>query len=144
MSGTALSPEETANRSADALWADDVATRSLGIERLEVGPGRARLAMTVLETMTNGHGMCHGGYIFLLADTAFAYACNSHGSRAVAQHAQVSFLAPGRLGSRLTDEAVERHRGDRSGICDVTVRDDSGRTIAEFRGVSRVIPGSLV
>jgi acyl-CoA thioesterase len=139
-----LSPEETANRSAEALGADDRAARSLGLEWLEVGPGRARFAMTVRETMTNGHGLCHGGYIFLLADTAFAYACNSHGQRAVAQHAQVSFLAPGRLGARLTAEAIERHRGDRSGICDVSVRDESGRTIAEFRGVSRVIAGSLV
>ncbi len=139
-----LDPEETARRASDALWADDQATRSLGIERLEVGPGRALLAMTIKPSMTNGHGTCHGGYIFLLADSAFAFACNSHGQKAVAQHCQISFLAPGRAGSRLTAEAVERHRKERSGIYDVTVRDETGQTIAEFRGMSRTIAGSLV
>ena len=100
--------------------------------------------MEVTTAMTNGHGMCHGGYIFLLADSAFAFACNSHGQRSVAQHCAVTFLAPGRLGSRLTAEAVERQRADRSGITDVTVRDETGAVIAEFRGHSRTIPGSLI
>jgi acyl-CoA thioesterase len=139
-----MNAEEIARRASDALWADDAASRSLGIERLEVGPGRAVLAMTVAPTMTNGLGICHGGYIFLLADSAFAFACNSHGAKAVAQHAEVAFLSPGRLGARLTAEAVERHRAGRSGITDVTVRDEAGVTIAEFRGMSRVIAGTLV
>ena len=139
-----MTPEEIARLSADALWAEDAVARSLGMEVVEIGPGRAVLAMTVQPSMTNGHGTCHGGYIFLLADTAFAYACNSRGARCVAQHAQVSFLSTGRPGARLTAEAVEIHRGERSGLTDVTVRDERGATIAEFRGGSRIVPGSLL
>ena len=138
------SPEEIARLSAEAMWVDDNASRELGMELLEAGPGSATLAMTIEPRMTNGHGMCHGGYIFLLADSAFAFACNSHGQRSVAQHCSVTFLAPGRLGSRLTAEAVERQRAERSGITDVTVRDETGAVIAEFRGHSRSISGSLL
>lgn len=136
--------DEIARLSAEAMWAEDNATRALGIERVSVTSGRATMAMTVEPHMTNGHGMCHGGYIFLLADSAFAFACNSHGQRHVAQHCSVTFLAPGKLGSRLIAEAYERQRGERSGICDVTVRDETGTVIAEFRGHSRSIPGSLL
>jgi acyl-CoA thioesterase len=138
------SPEEIARLSAEAMWEDDHATRELGIEMISIAPGRATMAMQIRPTMTNGHGMCHGGFIFLLADSAFAFACNSHGRRNVAQHCQVTFLAPGKLGSRLTAEAFERQRGERSGITDVTVRDETGSVIAEFRGHSRAIPGALV
>jgi acyl-CoA thioesterase len=137
-------PEEIARLSAEAMWAEDNATRELGIEMIAVGPGRATMAMQIRPSMTNGHGMCHGGYIFLLADSAFAFACNSHGRRNVAQHCQVTFLAPGKLGMRLIAEAFERQRGERSGITDVTVRDETGAVIAEFRGHSRAIPGALV
>ena len=113
------------------------------MELLDVGPGRARLAMTVTNRMVNGHSLCHGGFIFALAVSAFAFACNSHGHYAVAQHCAVAFLAPGRLGMRLVAEAAERHRGERTGICDITVRDQaSGTVIAEFRGHSRTLPGS--
>jgi acyl-CoA thioesterase len=111
---------------------------------ISVGPGRATMAMTVKRSMTNGHGMCHGGYIFLLADSAFAFACNSHGQRHVAQQCQVTFLSPGKLGSKLTAEAYERYRAERSGVTDVTVRDEFGAIIAEFRGHSRSIAGSLL
>lgn len=142
MSG--MDKDEIARRSADAMWAEDNATQALGIERVSVGPGRAVMAMTIRESMTNGHGTCHGGYIFLLADSAFAFACNSHGQRTVAAHCSVSYIAPGKLGVRLVAEAVERQRGERSGITDVTVRDEAGAIIAEFRGHSRTIPGSLV
>jgi acyl-CoA thioesterase len=138
---------EIARLSAEAMWAEDKASQALGMEVLGVGPGHARLAMTVTESMVNGHGLCHGGFIFTLADSAFAFACNSHGQRAVAQHCAVTFLAPGRLGMRLIAEARERHRTDRSGIYDVTVRADGGEvgaTIAEFRGHSRIVPGSLL
>jgi len=138
------SAEEIARRSAEAMWAGDNATRDLGIEMIAIGPGRATMAMQIRPSMTNGHGMCHGGYIFLLADSAFAFACNSHGRRNVAQHCQVTFLAPGKLGTRLIAEAFERQRGERSGITDVTVRDETGAVIAEFRGHSRAIPGALV
>jgi acyl-CoA thioesterase len=135
---------EIARLSAEAMWADDRASQALGMQIEQVGPGYARLTMTIAEHMTNGHATCHGGYIFTLADSAFAFACNSHGRRAVAQHCAVTFLAPGRLGTRLTAEARERHRAERSGIYDVTVRDDSGATIAEFRGHSRTIAGTFL
>ncbi|MGE0848537.1 MAG: hydroxyphenylacetyl-CoA thioesterase PaaI [Hyphomicrobiaceae bacterium] len=133
-----------AKASADAMWAEDRASQALGMEILEIAPGYARLAMTVAEHMTNGHGLCHGGYIFTLADSAFAFACNGHGQRAVAQHCAVTFVAPARLGARLVAEAHERHRAERSGIYDVTVKTEDGERIAEFRGHSRAIPGTWV
>ena len=92
--------------------------------------------------MTNGHGICHGGFIFALADSAFAFACNSNGLRVVAQHCAITFLKPANLGDRLSASAVERAREGRSGIYDVTVKDEHGETIAEFRGHSRMISGS--
>jgi len=134
---------EIARLSADANWADDKASQGLGMHILDVGPGSARLAMTVTDRMVNGVGLCHGGFIFALADSAFAFACNSHGQRAVAQHCAITFLAPGRLGMRLVAEASERHRRERTGIYDITVRDEaSGAVIAEFRGHSRTLAGS--
>jgi acyl-CoA thioesterase len=138
------SAESLARRCADAMWADDKASRGLGMKLVDVAPGRAVLSMTVTENMVNGHGTCHGGYIFLLADSAFAFACNSYNQKSVAQTCHIAFLAPGRLGMQLVAEATERHRADRSGIYDVTVRSDSGDTIAEFRGFSRTIPGMLL
>jgi acyl-CoA thioesterase len=137
-------PAGIAQQSADAMWAEDKASRALGMKIEKVAPGLAVLSMSVGIDMVNGHGLCHGGYIFTLADSAFAFACNSRNQRHVAQHCQISFLAPGRLGMRLVAEARERHRGDRSGICDVTVKTDAGEVIAEFRGQSRAIPGTQV
>jgi acyl-CoA thioesterase len=139
-----MKAQEIADACAKALWADDNATQALGMELLSVSPGRASIAMTVIKAMTNGHGTCHGGYIFTLADSAFAFACNSHGPRSVAQQCSITYLAPGRLGMRLIAEGVERQRAERSGITDVTVRDETGQVIAEFRGHSRVVPGSLL
>lgn len=136
--------QSLAERSAAAMWADDNAAQHLGMKLVSVGPGRATMTMLVKDTMTNGHGLCHGGYIFTLADTAFAYACNSYGQRTVAQSAQIAFIAPGKRGMTLTADAAERQRGERSGIYDITVRDETGTIIAEFRGASRSIPGSLV
>ncbi len=135
---------EIATRSAAAMWADDNASKGIGIELGAVTPGGARLSMVVRENMVNGHGICHGGYIFMLADSAMAFASNSRNQRHVAQLAQVSFVAPGRLGMRLVAEAAERHRAERSGIYDVTVRSEDGQVIAEFRGHTRSIPGLLV
>jgi len=135
---------EIARLSADAMWSGDKASQGLGMEVLEVASGRARLAMTITERMLNGHGSCHGGFIFTLADSAFAFACNSHGSPAVAQHCTVTYVAPGRLGMRLIADAQERQRGERSGIYDITVCDETGTVIAEFRGHSRTLPGSLI
>jgi acyl-CoA thioesterase len=115
----------------------DPASRGLGMELLEAGGGRARVRMTVTAAMVNGHAIAHGGYVFLLADTAFACACNSHGPVTVAAGADISFLRPVREGDVLEAYAVERSGSGRSGIYDVTVTRD-GDVVAEFRGRSRV------
>ena len=136
-----LSPEEIARRSAEAMWGRDDATKWLGATLESVGPGTAVTSMVVEKHHTNGHDICHGGYIFTLADSAFAFACNSYNQIVVAQSNVITFVAPGKLGDRLTAEAVEVARFGRSGIYDVTVKDQDGRLIAEFRGNSRVIKG---
>jgi acyl-CoA thioesterase len=133
-----------AKRCAEAMWASDRASRALGMEIASVGPGRATLTMTVTETMTNGHGMCHGGFVFTLADSAFAFACNAYDQRTVAQHCAVTFLHPAQLGDRLTAQCIERTRAERSGIYDVSVKRDDDTLIAEFRGHSRTIQGTLL
>jgi acyl-CoA thioesterase len=137
-------PAEIARLSAEAMLAEDKASRALGMKIEQMAPGFAMLSMQVGPDMVNGHGLCHGGYIFMLADSALAFASSSHNQRTVAQHCQISYLTPGRLGMRLLAEARERHRGDRSGIYDVTVRSEAGEAIAEFRGTVRLIPGTLV
>lgn len=120
------------------MLSDDLASASLGIELLEAGPGRATMRMTVTETMVNGHAIGHGGYVFLLADTAFACACNSHGPVTVAAGADITFVASVKLGDELVATAQERTRYGRSGIYDVTVtRGDE--VVAEFRGRSRTL-----
>ncbi|MCR4268201.1 hydroxyphenylacetyl-CoA thioesterase PaaI [Nitratireductor sp. ZSWI3] len=137
-----LSPQEIAERSASAMWARDDASKWLGCRLDAVGPGTATLSMTVEPHHTNGHDICHGGYVFTLADSAFAFACNSYNQVVVAQHNSITFVAPGRLGDRLTAEAREVARFGRSGIYDVRVNDQEGRLIAEFRGNSRTINGT--
>jgi acyl-CoA thioesterase len=129
---------------ADAMWADDVASRALGIELVAVEPGHAVMAMTVTDAMANGHGLCHGGYIFALADSAFAFACNTYNQRTVAQHCSITFIAGAQRGDRLVARATERMRTGRSGIYDVTVTREEGFVIAEFRGHSRTIEGEIV
>ena len=138
-----MTPQEIAQKSVDMLWADDNAARENGVRIDSVGPGEASLSMIVTRAMTNGHGIGHGGFIFMLADTAFAYACNSYNQRCVAQHCAISYLKPARQGSRLTAIAREVQRIDRSGIYDISVSDETGAPIAEFRGYSRTVPGSL-
>ena len=123
---------------AQAMFDDDVASRSLGIELLEAEDGKAVARMRVTEQMVNGHKIAHGGYLFLLADTAFACACNSHGPVTVAAGAEISFVASARLGDELVATAGERTRYGRNGIYDVTVRRGED-VIAEFRGRSRTI-----
>ncbi|PXY31071.1 hydroxyphenylacetyl-CoA thioesterase PaaI [Prauserella muralis] len=120
------------------MFAVDAASRALGIELLEAGDGRAAASMRVTETMVNGHDIAHGGYVFLLADTTFACACNSHGPVTVAAGAEISFVASARLGDVLVATAEERTRFGRNGIYDVTVR-RGDTVVAEFRGRSRVI-----
>jgi acyl-CoA thioesterase len=139
-----MSAERLARAAADAMWAQDKASRALGMAIAEIAPGAATLTMPVSETMVNGHGLCHGGYIFTLADSAFAFACNSHNQRAVAQHCAITFLAPGRLGDLLTARCRELSRAERSGVYDVTVTRQGGEVIAEFRGLSRTVKGTLV
>ena len=137
----ALTPEEIARKSAAAMWARDDASKWLGMSLDHVGPGTATASFTVGKHHTNGHDICHGGYIFTLADSAFAFACNSHNRVAVAQHNTITYVAPGKLGDRLTAVATEIALYGRSGICDVRVTDQSGRLIAEFRGASRMLEG---
>jgi acyl-CoA thioesterase len=129
---------------ADAMWAVDATTRSLGLELIAVEPGGATFTMTVTEKVTNWHGTCHGGYIYLLADTAFGYACNTRNQRMVAQHCSISYLNPAQRGDRLTAQAIERRRVGRSGIYDVVVTRADGTVIAEFRGHARAIEGALL
>ncbi len=131
---------DLALRSAARMYADDQATKALGISIDEVGPGRATARMRVTGDMTNGHGIAHGGYVFLLADTAFAYACNSYGPVTVAQACQITFLSPARDGDELTAVAAERVRMERNGIYDVSVRRADGEVLAEMRGHSRTMP----
>jgi acyl-CoA thioesterase len=129
---------------AEGMYARDFAAQALGIEIEAVGPGSARLAMTVRPDMVNGHDMCHGGMIFTLADTALAYACNSYNQVAVAQTAQITFCAPGRKGDRLVATAEERHQAGRTGVYDVKVANQDGKTIALFRGNSYRLQGTVV
>jgi acyl-CoA thioesterase len=136
-----MTEEEIARRSADAMWARDDASKWLGANLDSVGPGTASLSMTVEKHHTNGHDICHGGFVFTLADSAFAFACNSYNQIAVAQHNTISFIAPGALGDRLTADAREISRTGRSGLYDVRVTNQDGRLIAEFRGASRVVKG---
>ncbi|OLZ44664.1 hydroxyphenylacetyl-CoA thioesterase PaaI [Amycolatopsis keratiniphila] len=124
------------------MFADDQASKALGIELIEAAEGHAVATMRVTETMVNGHDIAHGGYVFLLADTTFACACNSHGPMTVAAGAEISFVAAGKLGDHLIATATERTRYGRNGIYDVTVHretPDGPEVVAEFRGRSRTI-----
>jgi acyl-CoA thioesterase len=138
-----VTPDELAHASAEAMWSTDTASRGLGMEIVDVAPGRATLAMTLSEDMLNGHEIAHGGFIFALADSAFAFACNSYGERTVAVHCSISFIKSAGKGDRLVATAREVSRSGRSGIYDVSVAVD-GTIIAEFRGHSRTIGGSIV
>jgi acyl-CoA thioesterase len=135
-------PEETARRSAEAMWAGDAASQGLGMRLAEVRPGAARLEMTVREDMVNGHGIGHGGFTFSLADSAFAFACNTYNRRTVAHTCQITYTAPTRLGDVLVAEAEERSREGRDGIYDVVVSNAEG-VVARFVGNSKEIRGSL-
>ena len=138
---TALSPDDLARACAAAMWKDDDASSTLGMEILDVKAGQATLAMTIQPHMVNGQRIAHGGFIFTLADSAFAFACNTHNGRAVAAHCQITFIRPGKLGDRLVAAAREVSRNGRSGIYDVRVT-AGDQVIAEFRGHSRTIAGT--
>jgi acyl-CoA thioesterase len=138
-----LSSDDLARACAEAMWKEDGASKGLGMEILQIRPGEAVVTMTVKPHMVNGHGIAHGGFIFLLADSALAYTSNSHNERAVAAQCNISFIRPGKLGDRLIATAREISRTGRSGIYDVRVTVDE-TAIAELRGHSRTIGGAWV
>jgi acyl-CoA thioesterase len=137
-----MTPDDRARRAADAMWASDAASQTAGLRLDAIGPGTARMSMTVRDDHLNGHGICHGGVIFTLADSAFAFACNSHNRVAVAQHNTISYLSPGQPGETLTANAREVSLTGRNGITDVIVTGSDGRQVALFRGASRQIAGT--
>jgi acyl-CoA thioesterase len=138
-----VTPDELAQRCAEVMYADDSASQGLGMTLDEATSGRATVSMPIREDMTNGHGTAHGGFIFALADSAFAFACNGRNERAVAQACDIVFAAPAHTGDLLVAAATERHRFGRNGIYDVRVTCED-RVVAEFRGRSRTIGGVLV
>lgn len=137
-----MTPQQIAEASAKSLWDGDSTSQRLGMALERVAPGEATLTMTVTDAMSNGHGTCHGGYIFTLADSAFAFACNAYNQRVVGQHASITYLFPARLGDRLTAVATETSRQGRSGLYDVRVTNQDGVHVAEFRGHSRTVKGT--
>jgi acyl-CoA thioesterase len=139
-----LSPQQLAERVRDAMWVGDHATKMLGMEITEVGPGRAVIRMTVRQDMLNGHAICHGGLITTLADSTFAFACNSYNELTVASGFSVDLLAPGRLGDVLTATGTEVSKAGRTGVYDVEVRNQRGERIAVFRGRSYTMRGKPV
>ena len=136
-----MTPDELAKACADAMWANDDASRGLGFEIKRIASGEADLTMTVRRDMLNGQKICHGGFIFTLADSAFAFACNGHNQFAVAHSCKIDFLAPAFEGDLLTAIAKERYREGRSGIYDVRVINQDDTVIAEMRGNSRTVKG---
>ncbi|MFS8180608.1 hydroxyphenylacetyl-CoA thioesterase PaaI [Pseudovibrio denitrificans] len=139
-----MDKQELAEAVAASMWEEDEATRALGMTLDEIAPGRAVISMKILKRMTNGHKTCHGGYIFTLADSAFAFACNSHNQRVVAFQCSITYLAPAFEDDVLTATAEEITVQGRSGIYDIHVCNQDGARIAEFRGNSRTIKGTHI
>ena len=137
-----MTPDEVARRSADAMWAGDRASQALGMTLDAVGPGTATLSMTLRDDMVNGHAIGHGGLTFTLADSAFAFACNSYNRVTVAAGAEIRFRRPTRLGDRLVATATERERDGRDGVYDVLVS-VGDEVVAVFTGRSRELSGTL-
>ncbi|MEL6640118.1 MAG: hydroxyphenylacetyl-CoA thioesterase PaaI [Pseudomonadota bacterium] len=138
-----LTPKQRAEKAAEAMWSGDRASEWFGMSLDHIDEGTATLSLTIEEHHANGLGNCHGGIIFALADSAFAFACNSRNQATVAQHNTITYLAPGKVGTRLVATAREVSLAGRSGIYDVAVTTDSGTQIAQFRGCSRTVRGSL-
>jgi acyl-CoA thioesterase len=139
-----MTPEALAQAVADAMYARDPAVRAFGIRIDEVGPGHARLSMPVRDDMLNGHGLCHGGLIFTLADSAFAYACNSRNQNTVASGCTIDYLAPGQPGDVLVAVAFEQSLAGRTGVYDITVSNQDGKRLALFRGRSASVKGGVL
>ncbi len=138
---TQRSPQQTADFVREGLLANDRATQSLGMQVLEVAPGRAEVRMTVRGDMLNGHATCHGGFIAALADSAFAFACNSYNELTVASGFNVDFVAPAREGDVLTAHCVEMSKAGRMGVYDADVLNQRGERVAVFRGRSYTVKG---
>ncbi|WP_432695630.1 hydroxyphenylacetyl-CoA thioesterase PaaI [Marinobacterium sp. YM272] len=139
-----LSPQQLAEACADAMYSRDRATKELGIKILHIAPGEAKLSMPVTEKMIQGHDSCHGGYIFTLADSTFAFACNTYDAVTVASGCSIEYVAPGKLGDLLTASAKEQSRGKRTGVYDIRIENQNGQLVALFRGKSYQIRGSLL
>lgn len=139
-----MTPEQRAARVGEAMFAKDVASKdTMGMELLACGPGRATMRMAVKPLHLNGHQICHGGFIFTLADSTFAFACNSHNRNAVAAGCGIEFLRPAHAGDVLTCEGVEQTLSGRHGIYDMKVSNQRGEVVAMFRGKSAQIPGHV-
>ncbi len=138
-----MTPQQRAEQVASAMMAKDKASRGLGMNVTHIAPGAASLTLRVSNDMLNGHSICHGGYIFTLADSAFAFACNSYNRLTVAQQNQITYISPGQLGEILTATATETALTGRSGVYDVMVHGEDGRTVATMRGLSRTIKGHV-
>ena len=144
LAAAAVAAQALAERCRDALWVGDTASQSLGMQVTAVGPGRATLTMAVRADMLNGHATCHGGFIATLADSAFAFACNTYDVATVASGFSIDLVAPARQGDVLTAEAVEFHRAGRTGVYDIVVRNQRGERLAVFRGRSYAMKGRTV
>ena len=137
-------PQALAELAGKTMYERDPASQGLGMTLDEIRPGYARMSMRVRDDMLNGHASCHGGFIFTLADSAFAFACNSHNFNTVGAGCTIDYLAPGREGDILTAEAVEQALAGKTGVYDVTVTNAEGKTIALFRGKSHRVSGMVV
>ena len=139
-----MTEDQLARAAAEIMWRDDNASKWLGMKVEEVRTGYARLSMAITANMVNGHNLCHGGLIFTLADSTFAFACNSHNQRAVAAGCSIEFHAPAFLGDLLTAEGIEQALQGRTGVYDMKVTNQKRELIALFRGKSATIKGLLV
>ena len=137
-------PQALAELAGKTMYERDPASQALGMTLDAIRPGYARMRMRVRDDMLNGHGTCHGGYIFMLADSAFAFACNSHNFNTVGAGCTIDYLAPGRAGDVLVAEAVEQALSGKTGVYDVVVTDQDGRKVALFRGKSHRVAGHVV
>jgi acyl-CoA thioesterase len=141
MESSNMDAQALAELAGKTMYERDQATQSLGIALAEIRPGYARMTMTVRADMLNGHQSCHGGYIFLLADSAFAFACNSHNFVTVGAGCTIDYVAPGRAGDVLSAEGVEQVIAGKTGVYDITVRNQENKVIALFRGKSHRVAG---
>jgi acyl-CoA thioesterase len=141
---TDTNPQQLAEQCAEAMFARDQASQKLGMKILSVAPGKAVLTMTVTDDMIQGHGSCHGGYLFTLADSAFAFSCNSYNKATVASGCSIDYMAGAKAGDVLTATAVEQSRGGRTGVYDITLTNQDGNTVALFRGKSYQVRGPVI